>query len=240
MSKERNYIVSILLAAAGSLISAASTFSTMTVSEVGALLDAMPVESMYVNARPATEPVSAGQYEPTCSPVDVNARDLITKVYGLVDSQCSRGECIDAVRNRISLTPTEEEGDLWLDSKDGYQLRYGGHMPEMSGMARFDDRDSIAEYCYFFVFPYARGSRDDSVRDQADFTGMLLQEMQDMGMPIGANPMTDDLMEVIGNYEGSDIDVRLLDQASAPIPDDVMAGASPEEGRFILMFIVTP
>lgn len=238
MTRTKNYIVTLLIVAATSFIASASSFSTMTLAEVGALLDAAPVEPTFSSTRPATDPVTVDG--DSILPVDVNVRDLITKIYGLVDKGNSRDECIDAVRQLITLTPYDEEGDLWLDSADGYQLRYSGMTPQMSGMARFDDTDSIAEYCYFFVFPYDASNRKAIVNDQADFTGSILQEMKDMGMPLGANSLTNDLMEVQANYEGSDIDVRLLNEASTSLPDDALAGVDPRQGRYILMFIVQP
>lgn len=240
MGKTTNYIAALLTLAVASFTAAASSFSTMGIAEVSSLLDAKPAEQTEVGAHTAMVSATVDGLQTMPEAIDVNAHDLITKIYGLVDSHSTRCECVAAVESALAMTPSEEEGDMWLDSKDGYQLRYSGLMPQMSGMARFDGNDAVAEYCYFFLFPYSGELRESVNRDQAEFTGCLLQEMYDMGMPLGVNTMSDDLMEVEGKYLGNDVDVRLLEQAYAPAADDMMANADNQPGRFILMFIVKP
>lgn len=228
MGKIMTYILTAIMMAAGGFSVTASSFTTMSLSEVSALLDTAPAEGVSFGDPSATEGTLSGAVTrgPVC--VEVNADDLITKVYGSLDSCANRAQCLAAAGRRLAMTPRQEENSLWLDSEDGYQLSYYGMIPQLSAMARFDNDDDLAEYCYFFQFPYSAESKESANSEQADFSGALLQELYDLQMPLGRNTMTDDLFQVFGDYKGNLVDVRLLD-------DDTSG-----DGRYILMFIVTP
>lgn len=198
----------------------ATSFSAMGIGEISHLL------SEAASAKDAARH-EAGS-ETKALPVELTAPEMVAKVYGVVDPGVNRSECVDHTRRMLSLTPEEDEGCLWLDSDAGYRINYYGLVPETSAMARFDG-DALAEYCYFFLFPYEAGGKSIGVRNQADFCGTLLQEMYDSGLPMDLNTATDDLFEAVGDYQGSLVDVRLLDEA---MPDS--------SGRFILIVSVEP
>ena len=53
--------------------------------------------------------------------------------------------------------------------------------------------------------------------------------MADIGLPMDLNTATDDLFEAVGDYNGSFVDVRLLDEKNEG-----------GDGRFILILSVEP
>lgn len=197
----------------------ATSFSAMGVEEVSMLLES------------AASAKDAAYMFPEVKrplPVELDARDMVTKVYGIIDPGLSKSECVSRTRKLLSLTPGEEEGVLWLDSDQGYRINYYGMLPETSAMARYG-HTGIADYGYFFLFPYSNGGKAQTIRQQADFCGTLLQEMHDNGLPMDLNTATSDLFEAVGDYHGSLVDVRLLDEPGE-------GGA----GRFILILSVEP
>lgn len=223
MSKAMTVIFSLMLATGGFSVTAA-TFADMNLSEISALLATAPVQ---YNPAPSAKEGVAQRTASGARYVDVDAHDLLTKVYGFIHDSCTRADCIDGARNTVSLTPDSEGDDLWLDSADGYRLCYDGMVPDVSAMARIAPNDSVREYCYFFLFSYDAVNPVDKVaatRSQADFSGTLLQEMADMQMPLGADANTDDLFYVSGGYQGREVNVRLLDDL--------------DSSRYILMLAV--
>lgn len=225
------YILTIaILLAALATARGDNTFSTMTSAEISALLDRIPAAA---DAGPQAVPAK-GTVMPADSmtplPVDVTALEMLTKVYGCISPRVSKHECVDSSRRIIRLTPLDDNGTLWLDTDGGYRLNYYGLVPDVSAMARFDgDNESLSDFGYFFLFPYAGSSRRDGMKKQTDFCGTLLQEMADMGLPMDLNTATDDLFEAVGDYQGSLVDVRLLDDRN-----------SDGSGRYILILSVEP
>ena len=200
--------------------------AAMSASEVSALLAA----SRGMSESPVIPSHSAKSRKAV-----VDARDLMTKVYGLIDDDASRGDC-------RALDARDDDGNMWLDSTDGYSLTYCDMTPEVSAVARFDDSDRVSEYCYFFLFPYDATNKHQTVTSQAGFTGTLLGEISDRCPGMGANPMTSDLFDATGEYEGNFINVRLIDDPTAKASAaDALAGADLNmEGQYILMLIVEP
>ncbi len=118
-------------------------------------------------------------------PVEVNASDLLSKVYGVAECQLDSAACIGKVVDLTGMTPVADEYGHWLDSVDGFRLNYYGLTPEVSSMARFND-GGVGEFAFFFIFPYGEGERAWANRRQAEFCGLLLQELHDLGLDVDA------------------------------------------------------
>lgn len=219
MSKGIRNMVLIIMMAAASFIAAASSFSNMSAEELIMLLNSSRTATTGAATLSAKKSVSD-----VPKAIEVDARDMITKVFGVAGNATTRRDCMDATRNAISITPNDEDGNLWLDSDNGYRLSYSGMTPDVSAIARFNATDSIDEFCYFFLFPYNTGNKPDINRAQSDFAGTLLQELNDITDDIGADSLTPNLFDVNGRYAGNMIDVRLVDDSR----------------RYILMFIIQP
>ena len=102
-------------------------------------------------------------------PVDLTAEDFITKVYGVLSPDRSRDELCDDCVKLLNLMPSEDQMGLWLDSADGYQLSYyGQRVPDVSAMAVIE-RDSVANFGFFFLFPYNVSTKEEMNRRQALF-----------------------------------------------------------------------
>lgn len=214
----------------GSGVVQASSFSTMGIGEVSQLL-ARADRSVAGVAVSAKDSVTSGCDLTLTLPVPVTASDLVTKVYGMFDPAVGCEELVLRSQSALQLTPRQEDSVYWLDSDSGFGLDYYGMRPDVCAMVRYDtDTDNIgaADYGYFFLFPYNADSRSDGIREQADFCGSLLQEMADLGLPMDLNTATDDLFEAVGDWKGSLVDVRLLDD--------------PQEkgGRYILILCIEP
>lgn len=205
----------------------ASTFATMSVEEISELLASATVESRAASAKDAANGIRAVE------PVTLSAEDMVMKVYGVVPTCVSKQECSEQCIALLGIVPEEDSDGLWLDSDSGYAINYYGMQPEVTALASFgaDDPDdaSLTDFGYFFLFPYTSASKAEAVKAQADFCGNLLQEMADTGMDLGVNEASTDLFEVIGSYNGNDLDVRLLDDRND-------AGS----GRYILVVSVEP
>lgn len=226
----RKILTLALLLTAFTPVSGRTCFSTMTVAEISALLDSTealnPTDGRTVSAKDTAisgDPVLA-------LPLKVTVHDMLGKVYGFISPYVSRSECIDRSRSKIRLSPEDDNGILWLETGNGYRLNYYGLIPEVCAMARWDgDETAISDFCYFFLFPYSGGSRHAGMRSQTDFCGTLLQEMADIGLQMDLNTMTDGLFEAVGDYNGSFVNVRLVDDRN---PDG--------NGRYILILSVEP
>lgn len=157
--------------------------------------------------------------------IPVTGEDLVSKAYGAISASNSKDQAIRDSEAVINMTPTEEDNYLWLDSNDGYRLDYNGMSPSVSAMIRLEN-DSIKDYGFFFLFPYSEGGKRCVTSDQCQFSTTMLQEFEDMGLNLGANPYTSDLFEVNGNYTDNYVAVRLIDDA--------------EGERYILMLSVEP
>lgn len=217
----RNLSAAALLLAGGGVCMAATSFSAMSVEEVSTLLSRS-------EGRTVSQAVSA---KDTVGAVRVNVGDMVGKIFGLFDTEVSKGECVDRSRQQLNLTPEDDEGALWLESDGGYVIDYYGMRPNVSAMARFGDNQpesKLTDFGYFFLFPYTDATKRESVREQADFCGSLLQEMADLGLPMELYTDSDDLFEAIGDYNGSLVDIRLLDETKAG------------GGRYILILSVEP
>lgn len=208
--------------------SAISSFSSMTVEEVSALLSRAGTEAD-VAAASAKDAVADTTVIREL-PLELTVADMVGKVYGVVNPDCSKKDCVAESRRVLRLTPEEDEGVLWLEADNGYRINYYGLVPDVSAMARFENgEENVSDFGYFFIFPYEGHAKADGVREQTDFCSSLLQEMRDIGLPMDLNTATDDLFEAVGDYNGSLVDVRLLD-------DRHVDG----DGRFILILSVEP
>ena len=205
------HLLTIALLAGVSLTSTAVSFSTMTVEEVSALL--AQTESTHADMT-ASAKDGVGSGDMMLLPVVLTAEDMITKVYGVVDPEVSKDECVRSSRALLGLTPEDDNGALWL--------------PDGSAMVRFGD-SKVSDFGYFFLFPYASGDKRERIREQADFCGSLLQEMADIGLPMDLNTATDDLFEAVGDYKGNFVDVRLLEEKG-----------DADSGRYILILSIEP
>lgn len=162
--------------------------------------------------------------------VQVNAHDLMTKVYGVIDSAAcpdmSPEDCCQFAETLVGLTPEEDNGDLWLETDGGYSINYSGMQPEMATVADFEGQN-LARCAYFFIFPYTDSQRDECCRQQAAFCGSLLQEMHDLGAKMNCCDLPGAHFEAYGRYAGRDVDVRLLEETDSDL-----------SGRYILILSV--
>lgn len=220
------HLLTLALLAGFCLTSAAVSFSAMTVEEVSALLSQAGQAAGHASVSAKDTAGSAGAV--VLLPVELTAEDLVTKVYGVVDPGVSKDECVRKSRELLRLTPEDDSGALWLETAGGYGVNYYGMIPDVSAMARFGN-EKVSDFGYFFLFPYNAGDRQSGIREQTDFCSSLLQEMTDIGLSMDLNTETDDLFEAVGDYQGSFVDIRLL--------DDRKDNGS---GRYILILSVEP
>lgn len=220
------HLLTLALLAGFCLTSAAVSFSAMTVEEVSALLSQAGQAAGHASVSAKDTAGSAGAV--VLLPVELTAEDLVTKVYGVVDPGVSKDECVRKSRELLRLTPEDDSGALWLETAGGYGVNYYGMIPDVSAMARFGN-EKVSDFGYFFLFPYNAGDRQSGIREQTDFCSSLLQEMTDIGLPMDLNTESDDLFEAVGDYKGSFVDVRLLDERNE-------SGS----GRYILILSVEP
>lgn len=227
MTPYKIIIVTATLFATTALGMASNSFSTMGVDEISALIDMHTGNSpQAASAKEAVTTVSKRAPQP----VSLTAGDMVTKVYGVVDPKAGKEECVVRTRTLLSLHPQEDEGVLWLESADGFVVDYYGMQPCVSAMARYDTPASGAtDYGFFFLFPYTSGTRKQTIENQAEFCGLLLQEMADCGLMMDLNTATDDLFEAVGEHCGSLVDVRLVDDRQTP-----------DSGRYILILSIEP
>ena len=186
-------------------------------------------------------------------PLSLTARDLITKVYGFIDPGCSRQQCIMATQAVTSITPEEDDSGLWMNAADGYGINFYGMEPQVEAMARFAEDNQVSEFGYFFFFPYKSGKRAYANASQADFSGCLLQELTDMGLEMAADPRTEAIFEVFGDYNGNYLAIRLIEEVGnagggkeIPYSDALSAmiesnnAGKAASGRYVLVINVEP
>ncbi|MDE7159728.1 MAG: hypothetical protein K2O24_02620 [Muribaculaceae bacterium] len=165
------------------------------------------------------------------APVAVTASDLITKVYGVVSPDLKPADMTRQVESATDLRPEMEEGNLWLDCEDGFELSYSDMTPDVMAVACFES-DSLTNYAYFFLFPYDEGSRDCVNMDQARFCGCLLQELHDMGLRMGSDagvsPEDGTLFNAVCVHGDSLVDITLEEHTTD------------EGGRFVVTLNVAP
>ena len=65
-------------------------------------------------------------------PLSLTAHDFITKVYGFIDSGCTKDQVVEASRRVAAIVPEEDEFGLWLSGDNGYSVSYYGMKPERS------------------------------------------------------------------------------------------------------------
>lgn len=201
-------------------------------SVVASPLSAMSAEEVSVLLKTAPAKDAASTDNATALPVDVTARDMVMKVYGILDECGSMQECIHNTDEAINLVPELDEDALWLDPDTGYVLNYYGRQPEVSALAHFGNgpESPVSDFGYFFLFPYDHTNGGDRSAQQVDFTSVLLQEMYDLGIPMALREGNKDaLFEAVGDYEGNLVDIRLLDDAG-----------DGNSGRYILVLSVEP
>ncbi|MDE7438767.1 MAG: hypothetical protein K2M93_09820 [Muribaculaceae bacterium] len=202
-----------------------SAFPQKSVSEEGIIaLAAASAEAIMPDSIGSTANVAR-----RAIPVNVTAKDFVTKVYALFSPDHTKDELCEDCQNVLRLLPSEDNMGLWLDSADGYHLNYYGQtIPGVSAMANVEN-DSVTNFGFFFLFPYNDVTREEMDRRQARFCGSLLQEMQDIGAVMGVNTASDALFEASGDYNGNFVDFRLLEEAT---------GAN--TGRYVLYLTVEP
>ena len=216
----RSILVTAAVGLSAMTVSAVS-FSDMSNEEISALL-------ADVSATAAAKATVAPEHTVMEIPVEVTAEDLVTKVYGVIDPSVSKHECSDQAFRILRLRPEEDNAALWLETSGGYGISYYGMQPEVSAMARFGN-ETLIDVCFFFMFSYQEDSKVECTRRQADFCGSLLQEMHDIGIPMGRDSLSDDLFDVSGSYKGNFVNVRLMEEQTAD-----------STGRYILILSVEP
>ncbi len=168
-------------------------------------------------------------YSQNHAPVNLTAEDLVTKVYGVLSPESSKAEICEDCATILNLRPSEEDMGLWVDSSDGYRFSYYGlTVPDVSAMASIE-RDSVANFGFFFLFPYNAANRDEMNCRQAQFCGSLLQEMHDIGVSFSVIVSPDSLFKICGDYKGNFIEVCLSEEST-----------SNSEGRYVLCLSVEP
>lgn len=182
-------------------------------------------------------------------PMELTAHDLMTKVYGVVDSKLSKEECSECAQKLLKVSPEEDEFGLWLDTRDGYLVSYDGMSPEISAVADFED-GKVERFGYFFLFPYEAGQRRAANRHQCEFCSSLLQELKDMGLTIDEEQNDTALFELTTDYAGNSVEVKLMEENdSVPVtvtaqsdamPSEAIAKADNAAGRFILILSMEP
>lgn len=210
-----------MLSIAGSAY--AEAFSAMSVSDISAILAAAETQRMHSVSAKDAEPAD----DVKGSAVDITARDMVTKVYGVLDPALSKNECMKQSQRCLGLTPSDDNGALWLETDGGYVIDYYGMRPDVTALAQYDDAQ-LSDFGFFFLFPYTDSSRPQSIASQVEFCGSLLQEMADIGLPMDLNTASEDLFEAVGEYQGSMVDVRLLNEDNG------------DSGRYILIISVEP
>lgn len=161
-------------------------------------------------------------------PLELTAVDLVTKVYGVFDTNLSEAETVEKAGSCYNLTPSADSTGLWLEPADGYVVSYYGMTPEIRAVAHYDE-NGASDYSYFVLFPYEAGRRGAADYEQCAFCGTLLQEMNDLGLIIGVPDAADSIFEAFGSMTGNHVTVRLIEQEN---PDD--------SGLFVLMLDVIP
>lgn len=224
MTHISKFLTALSITIAAAAPAAASTFSTMGVEEVSELLSQVAAPADYLTLSAMDNAAKKG----ASTQVKLTAEDMVSKLYGVIDASVSKKECVRQSKELLHLTPEDDNDALWLETATGFGVDYYGMNPDVSAMARFGN-DQVSDFGYFFLFPYTASTKADSVREQADFCSSLLQEMMDMGLPMDLNTATDDLFEAVGDYNGSLVDVRLLDEAG-----------NGQGGRYILILSIEP
>lgn len=163
-------------------------------------------------------------------PVPLNARDFVTKIYGVLGRDLPKKKMVSTAEKVMRLTPEEDEYGIWLDGENGYTISYYGMTPDVSARASYGPDDTIDDFGYFFLFPYEGGERESANHSQSQFSQTLLQELSDMEVAMSVDSLSDALFEVDGIYEQDDVNVRLVEEHNT---DD-------GSGRFLLILTVTP
>lgn len=161
-------------------------------------------------------------------PIELTAKDFVTKIYGVLDPTANAEEISRKSTELMNLTPSADRFGLWLETSDGYAIDYYGMTPDVSAMARFDSGD-VSDFGFFFLFPYEAADKNDANKRQSEFCGAMLQEMHDIGVILGVDGCNETLFDVIGEYDGNLVEVRLIDEEK-----------SGGDGRFVLMLSVEP
>ncbi len=160
--------------------------------------------------------------------IKLTAEDLVTKPYGVLDADMSQSQAIEFF-DMMNLVPAEDNSRLWLDSADGYVVSYYGMTPMVSAYARFTG-DSISDYSFFFLFPYASETdKGNANHNQCEFCATLLQELHDMGADMKADASSDSLFDTTGYYGYSNLNISLIDE-----------GLTGNSGQYIVILEVEP
>lgn len=169
------------------------------------------------------------------APLELTARDFVTKVYGVLDSTLSTRSEICRAAQGMHLAPSADSLVLWLETGDGYSVSYYGMTPDVTAMAQFEG-DNVSDFGFFFLFPYQQGERDSANARQSEFCGALLQEMSDIGLVMGLDPLADALFDAVGSYGANFVEMSLIEE-TAGSSDTAPATSA---GRFIVTLTVRP
>lgn len=165
-------------------------------------------------------------------PMELTAVDFVTKVYGVADPSLPAEAAADSCRRHFNMSPVSDSYGNWLDHEDGYAVAYYGMTPDVTAMARYSDNDTADDFGFFFLFPYeAPECRESANRSQVGFCRCMLQEMYDLGLPLGVDMNSDALFDVVGRYADNLIELRLVEESPAD---------NSNAGRFILALRVEP
>ncbi|MDE7413154.1 MAG: hypothetical protein K2N05_05110 [Muribaculaceae bacterium] len=173
---------------------------------------------------PESVSVISSNADSNSNAIVVSGEDLLTKAYGALPAVNSFEETMNLAEDVLNMTPTREDGYLWLDSADGYNINYKGMTPDVSALVRLEN-DSISDYGFFFLFPYSEISKGD-LDSKTRFSSMMLEDFENIGVDMGANSYTSDLFEVNGDYSDNFMAMRLIDDK--------------EGERYILLLSVEP
>ena len=165
------------------------------------------------------------------APLELTARDFVTKVYGVLDSTLSTRSEICRASEGMNLAPSADSLGLWLETGDGYSVSYYGMTPDVTAMAQFE-----GDFGFFFLFPYQQGERENANARQSEFCGALLQEMSDIGLVMGLDPLADTLFDAVGSYGANFVEMSLIEE-TAGSSDTAPATSA---GRFIVTLTVRP
>lgn len=164
-------------------------------------------------------------------PLNVTAKDFLTKVYGVCPTYLSKSEAADMVSAEISISPVEEGNGLWIEGDDGFAVSYFGSTPVATAMAIYDEEERLSDFGYYFEFGYEGGTRDAARCEQSDFCGCLLQELSDIGARMSCEEENDSLFNVSGSCYGVSFRLRLIEENF---------GAPDDEGAFLLLMTISP
>ncbi len=175
-------------------------------------------------------------------PHRISTADIVGKVYGVANPCQDKATCREIARQTYGSSPVEDDGAEWIGETEGFAIDYEGQYPESEAMARYEN-DKVAGYGYIFYFPYKATEREKANKEQCRFCTTLIDELNEMGAIVGANPLTDALFDVGGYYNGGDVQLTLSEYIESETRSpELQAGAIPSDrsGQFVVIVSVVP